>query len=777
MKFSLILATRDRIDLFKNLLESILVTTKNKKEIEVIAIIDNDDSVMHESANGLVQKFQEINLRIISRIRSEWMHRDYINYAYSFTSGENIITLNDDSLFTKLDWDENAYQSIQNYLKDKPDGIFMGFTENFNNNPILSYFPLISRKAVEAIGFVMPNERKTWGADYDLFALYSHPSINRVLKLPCIEIKHISYHDGNRVKDHISARMENIYNSNPVLFDLNKYANELQFHLHKKETISDKTKVLVIYNICGINKNENIQYYCLCINSILNQKFNNFEILVSGCMTTQKTKDILQNYFQDKVHFSWVDEILPLNVTVNHAVNSYVKRFGPCEGYLYMDSGVNFGHDRFVIHKFYDLMLQGCAMVSGQFDSDSGYGIWNIQLDGKNHYFLNPGQTVNLHCQIFSNEILESYGGILPDIFASDTSESTFFYMCSALKMKFAIHRDIYLHHALFLDGASSGFRGKKPLLFKINKNINDISLRGHGFGFGYEECSNPYQGVVRRNHNPGKFDNGICVDDRLLAFIKENIFLQKNEFDYDSISGSYSAIKNLIQTQIKSPKITCIMVSHNKDKLVQEAIDSVLNQTCGDWELLLVDSGALFDRGYFKNLKDPRIKVIRSDENHITRQTKAMAPYCFNKCLSSGVHGELVVYLCDDDVFYPNAFDTFISFSEKNPYVQAMYASQDMITIKINNDRIMSGERRALKKMGKCVGERMDCVIDYLQFCHKKTILNHLKEFWPEGKDTESHADGVFMDKIGEIVPVYPIDVKVSQNRRTIWSTYAPTK
>jgi hypothetical protein len=49
--------------------------------------------------------------------------------------------------------------------------------------------------------------------------------------------------------------------------------------------------------------------------------------------------------------------------------------------------------------------------------------------------------------------------------------------------------------------------------------------------------------------------------------------------------------------------------------------------------------------------------------------------------------------------------------------------------------------------------------------------------EYWPEDKATESHADGLFMERIGAQVPIYPIDIKVSQNRRTPRSTYVPVR
>jgi glycosyltransferase involved in cell wall biosynthesis len=226
---------------------------------------------------------------------------------------------------------------------------------------------------------------------------------------------------------------------------------------------------------------------------------------------------------------------------------------------------------------------------------------------------------------------------------------------------------------------------------------------------------------------------------------------------------------------------VTCICVCHNKPDLTNEAIESVVNQSYHDWELLIVDSGVLYDKGYYDNFPwrhDGRITLIRSDETEEIRQTKAMAPWCFNECFRKGlVKGDLVMYLCDDDILYPNAFETFISYVQFNPNAQAMYASQDIGVIYPNGWRAIVGERRADRPGGRAVGgKQMDCVVDYLQFCHRKDIVN-VTGLWPEGKDTESHADGVFMEVVGSHVPIYPIDIKISQNRRTPASTYAPVK
>jgi spore maturation protein CgeD len=229
---------------------------------------------------------------------------------------------------------------------------------------------------------------------------------------------------------------------------------------------------------------------------------------------------------------------------------------------------------------------------------------------------------------------------------------------------------------------------------------------------------------------------------------------------------------------------VTCIVVSHDKPDLCHEAIQSLVDQTHTEWQGLVMDSGVLIDGGYFDSFPwstHPRLTFLRSGETPRIRRTRAMAPWCFNECFRRGlVRGELVMYLCDDDLLYPKAFETFVSYAEAQPAVLAMYASQDIGMIYPDGSRAVVGERRAVGLAGRsCRGRPLDCQVDYLQFCHRREILRFFrgKEYWPEGKRTESHADGIFMERCGRYVPVHPIDVKVGQNRRTPQSTYLPAR
>jgi hypothetical protein len=226
------------------------------------------------------------------------------------------------------------------------------------------------------------------------------------------------------------------------------------------------------------------------------------------------------------------------------------------------------------------------------------------------------------------------------------------------------------------------------------------------------------------------------------------------------------------------APAMTILIVSHNKPRLLPEAMASVLAQSEANWQAILFDSGLLWDQGYFNRqpwTADPRLRLVRSTETPALRRRKAMAPWCFNECFRRGlVLGELVMYLCDDDILYPEAFATFMEAFAKNQDAMAMYASQDVGWLGPDGQSKIVGARRALVTGGRCcAGRIMDCQVDYLQLCHRRDALQSFPtdEYWPEDKATGDHADGLFMEKLGSCYPILPIDRKVSLNRRTPWS------
>jgi glycosyltransferase involved in cell wall biosynthesis len=227
-------------------------------------------------------------------------------------------------------------------------------------------------------------------------------------------------------------------------------------------------------------------------------------------------------------------------------------------------------------------------------------------------------------------------------------------------------------------------------------------------------------------------------------------------------------------------PDISLIVISHNKPQSIKEAIQGVLSQTHENWEGVLVDSGVLLNQGFFGYVDDSRMKIIPSGEPPGMGMTTNMASWCCNKILNSKlIAGELVMYLCDDDLLYPEAFETYWSFYlEHDRLPQAMYASQDIGLVNPQGKTQIIGHRVADRPGGRfCRGRRLDCRVDYLQFCHTARILDRFREvyktsqFHSEDKRDAHHADGIFMEQIGALTKVYNINKVLSMNRRTVES------
>ena len=68
-------------------------------------------------------------------------------------------------------------------------------------------------------------------------------------------------------------------------------------------------------------------------------------------------------------------------------------------------------------------------------------------------------------------------------------------------------------------------------------------------------------------------------------------------------------------------PKISVIMLTYNREKLVNRAIESILNQTETDFEFIIVDNGSSDNSGKIADeyaKRDSRIKVIHREKGNI---------------------------------------------------------------------------------------------------------------------------------------------------------------
>src|SRR2546422_7390532 len=94
------------------------------------------------------------------------------------------------------------------------------------------------------------------------------------------------------------------------------------------------------------------------------------------------------------------------------------------------------------------------------------------------------------------------------------------------------------------------------------------------------------------------------------------------------------------------SPRVSVLMPVHNGERFVEEAVESILGQTFGDFEFIILDDGSTDDTGaILRRCADPRI--VRIDQDH------AGLAASLNRGLSVA-RGEYIARMDSDDRALP---------------------------------------------------------------------------------------------------------------------------
>jgi len=145
-----------------------------------------------------------------------------------------------------------------------------------------------------------------------------------------------------------------------------------------------------------------------------------------------------------------------------------------------------------------------------------------------------------------------------------------------------------------------------------------------------------------------------------------------------DSLKNSKTA-KYLNYPQ--DTKISIIMPTYNRSSLIIRAIDSVINQTYKNWELIIVDDGSCDDtEGVMKNyLNDPRIIYIK----HAINQGPAFSR---NRALERSI-GEYICYLDSDNILDVDFIMILANELRTNPSYISVYCAQALFEMNQNNN------------------------------------------------------------------------------------------
>lgn len=107
---------------------------------------------------------------------------------------------------------------------------------------------------------------------------------------------------------------------------------------------------------------------------------------------------------------------------------------------------------------------------------------------------------------------------------------------------------------------------------------------------------------------------------------------------------------------------VSIIMPSYNTAPYIVETIQSVLNQTYKNWELLIVDDHSIDDtEEILSTFTDPRIRYFKNEKN-------SGAAVSRNRALREA-KGRWIAFLDSDDLWMPEKLEKQISFMESNGY------------------------------------------------------------------------------------------------------------
>ena len=121
------------------------------------------------------------------------------------------------------------------------------------------------------------------------------------------------------------------------------------------------------------------------------------------------------------------------------------------------------------------------------------------------------------------------------------------------------------------------------------------------------------------------------------------------------------------------SPEISIVLCTYDREKYLDKCINSVINQTFTDWELLVVDDGSQDNTFEVVNPYVQKFKNIR----YLKHQNKKQ---CYAK--NAGIQasfGKIITFIDSDDTYKPNHLEPRLEYLKSNPEIDLLEGGVSM--------------------------------------------------------------------------------------------------
>jgi glycosyltransferase involved in cell wall biosynthesis len=161
--------------------------------------------------------------------------------------------------------------------------------------------------------------------------------------------------------------------------------------------------------------------------------------------------------------------------------------------------------------------------------------------------------------------------------------------------------------------------------------------------------------------------------------------------------------------------KVSIILTSYNHAKYLKESIDSVLNQTFSDFELIIWDDAST-DGSWqiIASYSDRKIKPFRNDEHK-------RAIWGLNKAISEIAVGEYIAIHHSDDIWEPQKLEQQVAFLDAHSEIAAVFSNASIIT---ENGSLLQNSNHAYYKIFDQPNRSRYDWLNYF-FCHGNALCH----------------------------------------------------
>ena len=163
---------------------------------------------------------------------------------------------------------------------------------------------------------------------------------------------------------------------------------------------------------------------------------------------------------------------------------------------------------------------------------------------------------------------------------------------------------------------------------------------------------------------------------------------------------------------------VSVIMPVYNGEKYLKQSIESVIQQTYKDWELIIVnDCSTDNSRNIMQSYADTdsRIRIVDNGSN-------LKLPRSLNAGFREA-RGKYLTWTSDDNMYRSDALEELLYYLECNPEIGLVYSDMDVVDDSLNFLR------------EQCLGMNMLCYGDCVgaSFMYRKEVIDKVGEYDPD--------------------------------------------